>query len=219
MPSCVSTARPARTTNPPSGARRSEWLTLYEPPSTGAWSRSPDVGELDLLWGTQADARPLRSGGDDLDDHAVAAYVAKAGTEHRLTTLSDVDAAPLNDHIRTLIRTCWRLGGLSEYARLNFPAWAHPLGYRGSHPDQVARLLDDVRSPAHRPTRTPSPLPNGITSALAKHPALRPSPLALPRVYFRPGPRLLSPGGSGPLVAYLSSRKWGEAQARRIVRL
>jgi hypothetical protein len=29
------------------------------------------------------------------------------------------------------MRTCWRLGGLPEYAPLRLRAWVHTLGYRG----------------------------------------------------------------------------------------
>ncbi|MEJ8659030.1 replication initiator [Streptomyces halotolerans] len=102
---------------------------------------SPAVGELALRWGTQVDARPLHADGLGPSDEAVAAYVAKyvtkgasetgAGTDHRLTAWQDIDSAALTDHVRTLMRTCWRLGGLPEYAPLHLRAWAHTLGYRG----------------------------------------------------------------------------------------
>lgn len=102
---------------------------------------SPALGELALRWGTQVDARPLRVNGPGPDDEAVAAYVAKyvtkgasetgAGTDHRLATWDDIDAAPVTAHVRTLMRTCWRLGGLPEYKPLHLRAWAHTLGYRG----------------------------------------------------------------------------------------
>ncbi|MBQ1091810.1 replication initiator [Streptomyces sp. B93] len=102
---------------------------------------SPAVGELTLAWGAQLDIRPLHADGDGPDDDAVAAYVAKyvtkgasdtgSGTDQPLTTWHDIDTAPVNTHVRTLIRTCWRLGGLPEYAHLRLRAWAHTLGYRG----------------------------------------------------------------------------------------
>ncbi|MFG2800296.1 replication initiator [Streptomyces pseudovenezuelae] len=101
----------------------------------------PAVGELVARWGVQVDARPLRIDGGGLDDDAVAAYVAKyvtkgaseigAGLDHSLSTFAEIDTAPVNDHVRTLMRTCWRLGGLPEYAPLRLRAWAHTLGYRG----------------------------------------------------------------------------------------
>ncbi|MFF7687381.1 replication initiator [Streptomyces syringium] len=104
---------------------------------------SPAVGELGLRWGTQLDARPLRSFGDTdgLADDAVAAYVAKyvtkgasdtaAGTDYRLLTWDDIDAAAVAPHPRAMMRACWRLGGLPEYESLRLRAWAHTLGYRG----------------------------------------------------------------------------------------
>ncbi|MES4892025.1 replication initiator [Streptomyces sp. NPDC096012] len=100
---------------------------------------SPAVGELNLRWGAQADARPLRTDGDGPDDDAVAAYVAKyvtkgasdigAGTDYRLSSRGE--SAPVSEHVRTLMRTCWRLGGLPEYEPLRLRAWVHTLGYRG----------------------------------------------------------------------------------------
>ncbi|MGJ5828024.1 replication initiator [Streptomyces ossamyceticus] len=102
---------------------------------------SPAVGELALRWGTQIDVRPLHADGDAPADDAVAAYVAKyvtkgasetgAGTDHKLSTCDDIDMAPVSSHIRTLMRTCWHLGGLPEYAPLHLRAWAHTVGYRG----------------------------------------------------------------------------------------
>ncbi|MFH8702506.1 replication initiator [Streptomyces rubrogriseus] len=102
-------------------------------------SYSPAVGELDLAWGVQTDVRALHADGPD--DDAVAAYVAKyvtkgtdetgAGTDHKVTTRDDIDTAPVNRHVRTLMHTCWRLGALPEYAPLRLRTWAHTLGYRG----------------------------------------------------------------------------------------
>jgi hypothetical protein len=102
---------------------------------------SPAVGELTLRWGVQVDVRSLRADGDGPDDDAVAAYVAKyvtkgasetgAGLDHRVTTWDDIDTAPLNDHVRALMQTCWRLGGLTEFESLHLRAWTHTLGYRG----------------------------------------------------------------------------------------
>jgi len=54
-----------------------------------------------------------------------------AGTDHPLTTWHDIDTAPAAQHVRTLMRTCWRLGGLPEFEPLHLRAWAHTLGYRG----------------------------------------------------------------------------------------
>ncbi|MEU1520489.1 replication initiator [Streptomyces sp. NPDC005811] len=104
---------------------------------------SPAVGEQALHWGQQTDVRPLHadSDGDGPDDDAVAAYVAKyvtkgasetgAGLDHSLTTWADIASAPVSAHVRTLMRACWRLGGLPEYEPFRLRAWTHTLGYRG----------------------------------------------------------------------------------------
>ncbi|MFF3936016.1 replication initiator [Streptomyces phaeofaciens] len=104
---------------------------------------STAVGELALKWGGQIDIRPLgiRNDGADSDDDAVAAYVAKyvtkgaaetgAGTDHKVTSWDDIDAAPVSEHVRALMRACWRLGGLPEYEPLHLRTWTHTLGYRG----------------------------------------------------------------------------------------
>ncbi|NNN31298.1 plasmid replication initiator protein [Streptomyces sp. S3(2020)] len=102
---------------------------------------SPAVGELALRWGVQVDARLLRADGDGPDDDAVASYVAKyvtkgasetgAGVDHPLSTCADIESALVSAHVRTLMRTCWRLGGLPEYESLRLRAWTHALGYRG----------------------------------------------------------------------------------------
>ncbi|MFJ5640241.1 replication initiator [Streptomyces sp. NPDC093223] len=99
------------------------------------------VGELALRWGAQVDARPLHANSDGPDDDAVAAYVAKyvtkgasetgAGVDHPVTTWEGIESAPVSEHVRTLMRACWRLGGLPEYAPLRLREWTHTLGYRG----------------------------------------------------------------------------------------
>lgn len=99
------------------------------------------VGELTLRWGAQIDARPLLADGDGPDDDAVAAYVAKyvtkgatdtgAGTDYPLAAEGDIASAPVNDHVRRLMRTCWSLGVLPEFDPLRLRGWAHTLGYRG----------------------------------------------------------------------------------------
>ncbi len=104
---------------------------------------TPALGERELRWGTQLDTRPLRAFGerDALTDDAVAAYVAKyvtkgtdetgAGLDHRIRRPEDITAAPVSAHVRALMGTCWRLGGLPELGALNLRAWAHTLGFRG----------------------------------------------------------------------------------------
>ncbi|QSY52579.1 plasmid replication initiator protein [Streptomyces griseocarneus] len=105
---------------------------------------SAAIGELGLRWGTQLDVHPIGTGRGTTgpDDEAVAAYIAKyvtkdtgttgaGGTDHRITGLAEIDHIHANAHARTLMRTCWRLGGLAEYKHLRLRAWTHTLGYRG----------------------------------------------------------------------------------------
>ncbi|MGW3718448.1 replication initiator [Streptomyces sp. NPDC005133] len=107
-----------------------------------AYSRA--LGERELRWGVQLDARPLHAfggGHDGLADDAIAAYVAKyvtkgaadtsSGLDYRVTHPDDITAARLSHHVRALMRSCWRLGGVPELEPLRLRAWAHTLGYRG----------------------------------------------------------------------------------------
>ncbi|MEU4845541.1 replication initiator [Streptomyces gilvosporeus] len=101
------------------------------------------LGEHELRWGSQIDVRPLRAfgGHEGLADDAVAAYVAKyvtkgaadtaIGLDHPITSPDDIPTGRLSAHVRTLIRTCWRFGGLPELEPLKLRTWAHTLGYRG----------------------------------------------------------------------------------------
>ncbi|MGP4112516.1 replication initiator [Streptomyces sp. 4N509B] len=108
--------------------------------------RTPDeraLGEYELRWGDQLDVRQLHgfSDPDALRDDAVAAYVAKyitkgaaetgAGLDHRVSSRQEIALAPVTPHVRTLMATCWRLGGLPHLGTLRLRAWAHTLGYRG----------------------------------------------------------------------------------------
>ncbi|MEU1353013.1 replication initiator [Streptomyces cinnamoneus] len=105
---------------------------------------SAAIGELALRWGTQLDVHPMRTDHATAgpNDDAVAAYVAKyvtkdtgitgvGGANHRIASPAEIDHIHANTHVRTLMRTCWHLGGLPEYKALRLRAWAHTLGYRG----------------------------------------------------------------------------------------
>ncbi|MGK4582562.1 replication initiator [Kitasatospora sp. HPMI-4] len=106
------------------------------PPDSAAY------GDIRLRFGTQLDAHPLTndSSGGRITDEAVAAYVAKytsksvetaGAVDRRIDSLADIRALRVTDHIRALIATAWRLGGLPELQHLRLRAWAHMLGYRG----------------------------------------------------------------------------------------
>jgi hypothetical protein len=99
------------------------------------------AGTLTLAWGSQTDIRAVRHQiGGELDDHKVAAYVAKyasKGTEdiggipRRIQAASDLDAWHVTPHARRLITACWQLGQRQEYASLRLAKRAHQLGYGG----------------------------------------------------------------------------------------
>ncbi|MGB6456570.1 MAG: replication initiator [Streptosporangiaceae bacterium] len=96
---------------------------------------------LTLAWGRQRDVRIVRRDiAGELDDHKVAAYVAKyavKGTEQiggipvRIRNISDLDDWHVTPHVRRLITACWQLGHREEYQSLRLARWAHQLGYRG----------------------------------------------------------------------------------------
>lgn len=105
------------------------------PPDSSAY------GDVRLRFGGQIDAHELSSGdGSRITDDAVAAYVAKytsksveaaGAVDRRLTSLAEIRALRVTSHVRALIITAWRLGGLAELDHLRLRAWAHMLGYRG----------------------------------------------------------------------------------------
>ncbi|MEU1628699.1 replication initiator [Streptomyces sp. NPDC020096] len=104
---------------------------------------SPATGELVMRWGAQVDAHEIRGAlgtGATVTDDAVAAYVAKyvgksvgdaGGVDQRVRSAEEIRLLPVNAHLRALMVTCWRLGGLADLEELRLRAWAHTLGYRG----------------------------------------------------------------------------------------
>lgn len=105
--------------------------------------RRPE-GAIVLRLGRQLDIQHIHSRNRDTEavtDEQVAGYIAKYVTkgdipglvlDRRLRTRAQIDAAPLSEHAKTLIRTAWDLGQREEYRTLNLSAWAHQLGYRGN---------------------------------------------------------------------------------------
>lgn len=101
-------------------------------------------GTRTLGFGPQLDVQEITPGTglDGLSDQAVAAYIAKYVTKgdlpglvlpHRLRSMGQIEATPgLTEHARTLMRTCWMLGGEPEYDNLRLRLWAHQLGFRGT---------------------------------------------------------------------------------------
>ncbi|MFD9717945.1 replication initiator [Streptomyces sp. NPDC059076] len=98
-----------------------------------------------FAFGRQLDVRTIRgsdfTGGSELTDRAVAAYIAKYATKGAETATGTLDRPlrfaaelaqlDLTDHARSMIRTAWTLGARKDLAELRLRAWAHMLGFRG----------------------------------------------------------------------------------------
>jgi hypothetical protein len=102
---------------------------------------SAAYGERRLRFGEQLEVHAIGNGdGSPLGDEQVAAYVAKytsksveaaGAVDRRITSGDDIPHLHVTDHVRALIGTAWRLGGLPELEHLRLRMWAHMLGYRG----------------------------------------------------------------------------------------
>ncbi|MGC0316227.1 replication initiator [Kitasatospora acidiphila] len=93
-----------------------------------------------LAFGVQVEVHAITGGGGRLTDERVAAYVAKYTTksaeaagalDHRITSVEQIPLLSVSDHVRALVGTAWRLGGLAELEHLRLRLWAHMFGYRG----------------------------------------------------------------------------------------
>ena len=59
-----------------------------------------------------------------------------------------LDALPVTEHARRMIRTCWELGARREFQALRLRSWAHMLGFRGHFSTKSRRYsvtLGDLR--------------------------------------------------------------------------
>jgi hypothetical protein len=59
-----------------------------------------------------------------------------------------IESLDVNDHVRSLIETCWELGGDPLYGGLNLRRWAHQLGYGGhfaTHSRRYSTTLTALR--------------------------------------------------------------------------
>jgi hypothetical protein len=77
-----------------------------------------------------------------VSDARVAGYLAKyttkstedaGGADRPIRHASQLEGAGWSDHVRALMISAWRLGGLAEFGELNIRHWTHMLGY-GGHP-------------------------------------------------------------------------------------
>ncbi|MFJ4793923.1 replication initiator [Kitasatospora purpeofusca] len=103
---------------------------------------SAAYGVRRLRFGAQLDVHEIRGEVEDPGTgERVAAYVAKYTTkgaeaatgavDRRVTSAAEIRSLRVSAHMRALVGTCWRLGGLAELAHLRLRAWAHMLGFRG----------------------------------------------------------------------------------------
>lgn len=121
-----------------------------------------------MTWGPRLDVQPITADGAGSDRRRVAGYIAKYVTKSaetagirasRLHSLVDLDTTRMTPHARRMARTCWQLGGLSEYRHLRLRAWAHLLGYRGHassksrHYSTTLGALREARAEHIAPTR------------------------------------------------------------------
>ena len=116
-----------------------EHLAQSGPVSRGAHQRTvPANQDVSLCFGKQVDVQPINGDTDgDLTPKRAAAYIAKYATksaedfglgDRRLTgpALAGDGVTP---HVARLVRTCWALGDLDEYAGIR--KWIHMAGFRG----------------------------------------------------------------------------------------
>ncbi|WP_329565347.1 replication initiator [Kitasatospora sp. NBC_01266] len=102
---------------------------------------SAAYGARRLGFGTQVEVHPITGAGDQAAvDERVAAYLAKYTTkgadgvgsvDRPVRSAAEIGVLAVTGHVRALIGTCWRLGGLVELEGLRLRAWAHTLGFRG----------------------------------------------------------------------------------------
>lgn len=99
-------------------------------------------GRLALRFGPQVDVQQITAAGSgrSVTDAVIAGYIAKYVTKGHipgllldtpLPTAGHIESAPLSEHGKTLMRTCWDLGSRAEYAELRLRNWVHQLGFRG----------------------------------------------------------------------------------------
>ncbi|AQU68537.1 replication initiator [Streptomyces niveus] len=128
---------------------------------------APALGDRVFVWGSQIDVHTIRRAldGGPVTEEAVAAYVAKytsksvsdsGGLDQPVTSAEEITLAPVSAHLRALMGTCWRLGGLAELEHLRLRPWTHTLGYRGHvltksrKYSTTYRALRDARTAHHQ---------------------------------------------------------------------
>ncbi|MDP8927470.1 MAG: replication initiation protein [Actinomycetota bacterium] len=102
---------------------------------------APDGRVFEARWGSQLDVQVIQFDQDEkLTAEVVAAYVSKyatkqpemlSGLDRRIRCEGDIEVLGLNDHLRRMIATTWRLGDVKHLQDLKLRLWAHQLGFRG----------------------------------------------------------------------------------------
>jgi hypothetical protein len=121
-----------------------------------------------VCWGDRLDIRPIAPGslGEGSGGH-VAGYLAKYATkateglagvalDRPIRSGAALARLELPEHLRRLVRTCWRLGGRRELAGLRLRAWAHQLGYGGhclSKSRRYSTTFTSLRAARHEHAR------------------------------------------------------------------
>jgi hypothetical protein len=101
-------------------------------------------GRMTLRWGTEVYVRPIRRGGVEVSQEAVAAYVAKYATKG--TEGLVVGGEGRNDHLQRLTETAWELDACPEFARLRLGEAAIDLGFRGHYSTRSRRYSTTLKA-------------------------------------------------------------------------
>ncbi|HEY3871497.1 MAG TPA: replication initiator, partial [Actinocrinis sp.] len=136
-------------------------------------------GRCAVRFGAQIDVQHLVLGGadDQLHEQKVSGYLAKyvtkgvesvRGVNRPIRHAWEIDVLVKSPHMRVLMRTCWRLGGLPRLRGLRLRAWCHTLGYRGHavtksrrYSSTFTRLRTDRVAYHHR---NDEPVPGGVVT-------------------------------------------------------
>lgn len=100
------------------------------------------LGGHPVRFGEQIDVQFITLGGtdDQLHEQKVSGYLAKyvtkgvesaRGVNRPIRHVWEIDVLVKSPHMRVLMHTGWRLGGLPRLRGLRLRAWCHTLGYRG----------------------------------------------------------------------------------------
>jgi hypothetical protein len=117
------------------------------------------AGPVALRFGAQTDVQPVNGGpAGELTPERVAAYIAKYATKSaedfglggQRITPATIPYLNLTEHVATIVRTAWDLGGGEEYEGLR--RWLHMAGFRGHFASKSRRystILGAIRGERH----------------------------------------------------------------------